>query len=176
MPIWIILIIAISLSMDAFSLSLAYGTLGLKEKDINELSIVVGIYHFIMPLFGMLVGTFILKLLPINPDWIVFIVLFFIGCQMVIESFKEQEKVKKMTKIEMLIFGLAVSIDSFSIGIGLKSMTNHYLLCALLFSFSSLFFTYLGLHLGKKVHQKIGKISTTIGGIVLILLGIIYLI
>ena len=95
---------------------------------------------------------------------------------MVIESFKEQEQVKKMTKIEMLIFGLAVSIDSFSVGIGLKSMTNHYLLCALLFSFSSLFFTSLGLHLGKKVHQKLGRISTTIGGIVLVLLGIIYLI
>ena len=175
MSILIILVIAISLSMDAFSLSLAYGTLNLKEKDIHALSFTVGIYHFIMPLFGIMVGTIILKFLPLNPKWIVFIVLFFIGCQMVIESFKKEEPVKVMTKIEMLLFGLAVSIDSFSVGIGLKSMTDQLLLCAFLFAISSFFFTYLGLILGKKVHQKIGKISTTIGGLILVILGIIYL-
>ena len=74
MSILIILVIAISLSMDAFSLSLAYGTLNLKEKDIHALSFTVGIYHFIMPLFGIMVGTIILKFLPLNPKWIVFIV------------------------------------------------------------------------------------------------------
>lgn len=175
MSIWIILMIAVSLSMDAFSLSLAYGTLNLAKKDMNILSFTVGLYHFVMPIFGILLGTVILKLLPIDPKWIVFVVLFFIGCQMVMESFKEQEPVKKMTKIEILLFGLAVSIDSFSVGIGLKTMTSHYVFCALLFSLSSFCFTFLGLHLGKRVHQKIGKISTTIGGIVLIALGVLYL-
>lgn len=162
--------------MDAFSLSLAYGTLNMKEKDQKTLALIVGIYHFLMPLLGMFVGTIILKILPMNPDWIVFIVLFFIGCQMIIESLKEQEQVKKMSKTEMILFGLAVSIDSFSVGIGIKSMTNHYFLCACLFSITSFLFTTLGLHCGKKVHQILGKISTMIGGIVLIILGIIYLI
>jgi len=36
MSIWIIFIIGISLSMDAFSLSLAYGTLDIKEKDMER--------------------------------------------------------------------------------------------------------------------------------------------
>lgn len=175
MSIWIIFMIAISLSMDAFSLSLAYGTLNLEDRDIKWISTVVGGYHFMMPLLGILVGTFVLKLLPMDPRWIVFVVLFFIGCQMLIESFKEQEPVKKMNQIEVLLFGLAVSIDSFSVGIGLKSMTYHYFLCAFLFACASFCFTFLGLHLGKKVHQRIGKVSTMIGGVMLILLGIIYL-
>lgn len=176
MSIGVILMIAISLSMDAFSLSLAYGTLNLTWKDIRSLSITVALYHFIMPMLGIFLGSFILKLLPMDSSYIVFVVLFFIGSQMIIESFKEQEPVKKMTKIEILLFGLAVSIDSLSVGIGLKSMTEHYLLSAFFFSFFSFLFTLLGLRLGKKVHQKIGKISTTIGGIVLIVLGFIYLI
>ena len=37
----IILTIAISLSMDAFSLALAYGTLNLKKKDIISIAIIV---------------------------------------------------------------------------------------------------------------------------------------
>ena len=48
MNIILIFIIAISLSMDAFSLALAYGTISLSKKEINILSIVVGIYHFFM--------------------------------------------------------------------------------------------------------------------------------
>ena len=40
------IIVGISLSMDAFSLSLAYGTVGLSKKQEIILSIVVGIYHF----------------------------------------------------------------------------------------------------------------------------------
>lgn len=176
MSIWIIFIIGISLSMDAFSLSLAYGTLDLKEKDMDILSVVVGFYHFIMPLLGVLIGAMILQWFPINPDIIVFVVLSFIGFQMIIESRKEQDDIKKLTILEMLCFGLAVSIDSFSVGVGLKMLTSHHLLCAILFSLTSFVFTFLGLHLGKKVHQKIGKISTIIGGLVLIILGIIYLI
>lgn len=176
MSIWIIFIIGVSLSMDAFSLSLAYGTLDIKEKDIDILSVIVGSYHFVMPLLGAFIGAIILKWFPINPDIIVFIVLSFIGLQMIIESKKEQEDIKKLTILEMLFFGLAVSIDSFSVGVGLKMLTSHYLLCAVLFSLTSFVFTFLGLHLGKKVHQKLGKISTIIGGSVLIILGLIYLI
>ena len=53
MSLLIVILVAISLSMDAFSLSLAYGTLDLERKNINLLSLIVGAYHFIMPLLGM---------------------------------------------------------------------------------------------------------------------------
>ena len=62
MEIFIIFVIAVSLSMDAFSLSLAYGTLGLSKKETIQLSSIVGIYHFFMPIIGMFLGKFILNL------------------------------------------------------------------------------------------------------------------
>ena len=77
--------------------------------------------------------------------------------------------------LQLLTFGLAVSIDSFSVGIGLKTISNNFLLCSISFSLSSFIFTYLGLILGKKINQLIGKVSTLLGGIVLILIGIVYL-
>lgn len=171
----IVLTIAVSLSMDAFSLSLAYGTLGLKIKDMLKLSSIVGVYHFIMPLLGLFVGKIFLKIFPLNPDMIVFIVLLFIGSQMIIESIKHEEIDKKTTFLELLFFGLAVSIDSFSVGIGLGSISKHYIVCAIIFSVSSFLFTYLGLILGKHISEIVGRISTIIGGIVLIFIGIFYL-
>ena len=175
MSFLIVLVIAVSLSMDAFSLSLAYGTLDLSKKNINKLSIIVGIYHFIMPLIGLFIGNAILKYFPINPNTIVTIVLIFIGFQMIIETFKNEENLRVMSFSELLLFGLAVSIDSFSVGIGLNAINNNYLLCSIIFSISSFSFTYLGLILGKKINKLIGKASTLIGGLILIVIGIIYI-
>jgi putative Mn2+ efflux pump MntP len=167
--------IAISLSMDAFSLSLAYGTLDIEEKDIIILSIIIGIFHFFMPLIGIFLGSRILHILPIQPNTVVFIVLSFIGIEMIIDTFKNKE-VKKMKKLESLLFGFGVSVDSFSVGLGLESITNNYLISSLLFSLSSFIFTYVGLMLGKKINKFVGILSTLIGGLVLIIIGIFYLI
>jgi putative Mn2+ efflux pump MntP len=175
MSIITIIIIAVSLSMDAFSLSLAYGTLNLEKKNIKQLSTIVGIYHFIMPLLGLTMGNIILKLIPIKPNIIVCIVLTFIGIEMIIDTFKKEEEIRIMNKKELLIFGLAVSLDSFSVGIGLKAITNNYITCVSIFSLSSFIFTYIGLIIGKKINKIIGKISTLIGGITLIIIGIIYI-
>lgn len=175
MEIFIIFVVAVSLSMDAFSLSLAYGTLGLSKKEIINLSTIVGVYHFIMPIIGMFLGSILLNITHIKPDIVVFIVLFFIGIQMIIESFKNEEKLVKLSKVELFLFGFAVSIDSLSVGIGLNNITNNCILSSFIFSFFSFSFTYLGLILGKKVSELIGKFATIIGGMFLIIISFVCL-
>lgn len=176
MEIILIFIIAISLSMDAFSLSLAYGTVSMTKKERTLLSTIVGVYHFFMPIFGMLIGNFLFSLMHVSGNIIVLIIFSFIGTNMIIESLKKEEKVKKMRIAEMILFGLAVSIDSFSVGIGLNNISNNFLLCSIIFSITSFLFTYIGLKLGNKINQLVGKISSLLGGIILILFGVIYLI
>ena len=55
----LVFLMAVSLSMDAFSLALVYGTLGMSKKYKIFLSIIVGMYHFVMPLLGMFLGEVI---------------------------------------------------------------------------------------------------------------------
>lgn len=173
--IFVIILIAVSLSMDAFSLSLAYGTLNLEKKNIYELSIIVGIYHFIMPLLGDFCGIKIVKLIPISSNILVFLVLSIIGIEMIIETFKKKNNVKIMKIGELLLFGLAVSVDSFSVGIGLSSITNNKFISSFIFSIVSMSFNYIGLLMGKKINNLIGSVSTFIGGFVLIVIGLFYL-
>ncbi|MBS7021206.1 MAG: manganese efflux pump [Firmicutes bacterium] len=175
MHIFLILVIAVSLSMDAFSLSLAYGTLNLERKNVIQLATIVGIYHFVMPLLGNSFGHLLLKFIPVRPELIVFLVLTIIGIQMIIESFKKETEVKQMNFFELLAFGLAVSMDSFSVGIGIQAISSHYIISSLLFSISSFIFTYLGLQLGKKLSTIFGKAATLLGGITLIAIGIVYM-
>ena len=171
----VIFIIAVSLSMDAFSLSLVYGTLNIKNKNMITLSIIVGLYHFFMPILGLFCGKFINKVLPVSSNLLLFFVLLVIGIEMIIESFKNNNEIRYMKLYELLVFGFAVSIDSFSIGIGLNLLSPNIFIPSFIFSITSLIFTYVGLILGKKINLFAGKISTIVGGIVLILIGILYL-
>lgn len=175
MQLFIILTIAVSLSMDAFSLSLAYGTLGIDKKEKLKLSSIVGIYHFFMPLLGFYFGHILLNFIPLNPDIIVFIVLSFVGIEMIIESLKKEEIVKKTRLVDLLFFGLAVSMDSFSVGVGLNAISHKKIICSIVFCLTSFIFTYIGLILGSKINQIVGRISTIIGGIALIIIGLLYL-
>lgn len=161
--------------MDAFSLSLLYGTEGIKKKDKITLSTIVGIYHFIMPLLGLTIGSLITSKIIFNPNILIGIILSLISLEMIISSFKNKED-KFLTSLSgHLLFGLSVSIDSLTTGIGLSAITNSYILSVTIFSITSFIFTFLGLNLGNILNQKYGKISTIIGGTILLTLGIIYI-
>ncbi len=168
------LIIGISLSMDAFSLALIYGTQSISKRNKIILSIIVGIYHFVMPLLGVFLGNIILKYLVINLSIVVSIIFLFIGIEMIISSIKEDSHDFVVSIFGFLIFGLSVSIDSFTTGIGLNVINNNYLEVSSIFCIVSGSFTYLGLILGNKLGSIFGKLSTIIGGVILIILGIIY--
>ena len=66
-----IILIAVSLSMDAFALSFSYGISKVNIKKIILTAIVVGTFHFIMPLLGNFVGIPLFKYTLIKPKIIV---------------------------------------------------------------------------------------------------------
>lgn len=173
MSLIIVILIALSLSMDAFSLSLAYGTLNIKEKDMRILAVIVGIFHFFMPLLGLSIGEIILNILPIKAELVVTIVLLIIGLQMIFSNEKE-ELLELMNLMSMIMFAFAVSIDSFSVGITLRTIYTHPIVSVTVFMIISSICTYIGLKLGKKVNQLIGSRATKLGGIMLIILAIFF--
>ena len=168
----IIILIGISLSMDAFSLSIIYGMIGLNKKQKILISIIVGIYHFIMPIIGFTIGNYIDSIAFINLDIIAAIILIYLGIDLIISELKQVPNLK-ITTSGFLLFGLSVSIDSLSVGIGTKSITDNYLLSPLVFSICSFIFTYTGLFLGNIIGKKVGEYSKIIGGIILLIIAIL---
>lgn len=175
MKVITIFLIAVSLSMDAFSLALIYGTQSISKKDKTLISLIVGIYHFVMPLIGLGIGLFITNKIIINTNILVGIILSLIAIEMIISSFKEKEEKFLLSIPGYLLFGLSVSIDSLTTGIGFPAITDYYILSALTFSITSLIFTFLGLNLGNILNKKYGKISTIIGGTILLVIGLLYI-
>ena len=169
------IIVGISLSMDAFSLALVYGTYGLNNKDKLLLSAIVGCFHFFMPLIGLKLGNLIFNYFVFNIDFIVFLIFTIIGISMIISSFNDEESRVMVSILGFILFGFSVSIDSFTTGIGLNSINNNYLQVSSIFALLSFTFTYIGLFMGGKLNNKFGSYSTFVGGIVLIFIGLYYL-
>ena len=170
----LVFLIAISLSMDAFSLALVYGTFGIDRKNKFILSIIVGMYHFVMPLLGMFIGELILSLFKFDTDILVSFILCFIGIQMLISSFKNEENIKGLSFGDFFLFGLAVSIDSFSLGITLPNLNAGTIISPLIFALVSFVFAFIGLSIGNKIEKLLGKIATTIGGVILTIIGLCF--
>ena len=169
------IIVGVSLSMDAFSLALAYGTYGLSNKEKILLSIIVGCFHFFMPLLGLYLGNLIFSYFVFNIRFVVAVIFAIIGISMIISSINDNEERIMVSLIGFLLFGMSVSIDSFTTGIGLNSINSNYLQVSSIFMILSGIFTYFGLNLGLVLNREFGKWSTFIGGIVLIFMGLYYL-
>ena len=84
------LTVGISLSMDAFSLSIIYGMQGISKKNEIILSIVVGMFHFFMPLIGLLFGNLIYNYFIFNFNIVIAVIFGIIGLSMLL-SIKEDK-------------------------------------------------------------------------------------
>lgn len=162
---------AVALSLDSFSLSIIYGTVIKEKKTIYLLSIIVGIFHFFMPLLGYyLSNLFIVKIIS-KINLLSFAVFLILGLEMLLSKDSDKSIISLSSLYSLIIFAFTVSIDSFSIGIALAN--NSILIPIILFSITSCIFTYIGLNIGEKLSQIKG--INKIGGILLIVLSIYYL-
>ncbi len=171
-----IVLIAIGLSMDTFSMSLSYGMFLNNKKEIIKISIVVGIFHFFMPYLGMLLGTNITRLLLINDFRLIGILLMIITIEIAISLIKKDEFEPLNSYKEILLYAFTVSLDSFTTGIGLNLFNQNIFLITMTFFIFSFLSTYVGLSLGNKIKEKYGLIAKFIGLLILLLLSLYYLI
>ncbi len=169
-----ILLIGISLSMDTFSLSLTLGTIS-ENKLIKILPLFVGIFHFFMPLLGNIIGITLINLLNLASNIILGTVLIVLGINLAIHYFKDETAEINLNIIGILIFAISVSIDSFSVGLGINDITNNYYIASIIFALCSAAFTYLGIIIGKYSSKLIGKYAIILGIFLLLILGIFHL-
>ena len=78
--------------------------------------------------------------------------------------------------INALILAFCVSIDSFSVGFGLKGITDNALLSSLIFGLISGVISYAGLVLGHQISHILKENATKFGALILFLLAIVKLV
>ncbi|UCZ55412.1 manganese efflux pump MntP family protein [Bacillus shivajii] len=164
---------AFALSMDAFSLSIGMGLLGLRYRHILMIGSVVGLFHVWMPLIGLVLG----KLLSQHIGIFAFILggslLILLGAQMILSTFQEEQgSMLRITSFGILLFAVSVSLDSFSAGLSLGMLGAKTFVTLVSFGVMSGLLTCIGLLIGKKAGGWLGGYSEWLGGCILISFGI----
>lgn len=171
-----ILIIGISLSMDTFSLSLSLGSFTKKNIYLKIFPLIVGMFHFFMPIIGSFIGIQIMAIFNLASNVILGIILIVLGINLAIHYFKDEQVSVSLNLISAFLLAFSVSIDSFSVGLGISNITSNIIHASIIFSLCSASFTLLGLIIGKYSNKLIGKYANIIGIALLLLLGIYHLV
>lgn len=175
MSLFLTILTAVGLSMDAFSLAIIYGTLNISKKIGTKMSITVSTFHFFMPIIGYILGKLLLAIVIINTNLLVGIIFIILSIEMIL-SIKKTEPIKLLSNLfSIIVFAFTVSLDSLSVGIAYSVLQNNIFISSLIFSLISGLFTYIGVNLGKTLVKKFGNKATLLGSIILLLLGLKYL-
>lgn len=181
-----LLLLAVGLSMDAFAVSICKG-LAMQKITFGK-SLVAGLwfggFQALMPFVGYILGVQFASYINAIAPWIAFVLLTFVGGNMIKESMSKEEKVETDTLRvkEMLILAVATSIDALAVGITFACVPVAILTMSGKFSNTILGCVIIGITTGilSMAGVKIGNVFGTkyknkaecAGGIILVLLGI----
>ena len=185
-----LLLIALSLSLDAFSVSIIDGLTinDLNKKRMLFICLTFGVFQALMPLIGHLVGLTFIQYIEDYDHWLSLVLLAFVGLKMVYDGVKEIiEKRKKNDSEEetsktysyklILIQGIATAIDALAIGLTLETSiapANVYL-GIFIIGVVTFLMCLVGIFLGSKISKLLKghiEIAEIIGGVILVLIGI----
>lgn len=190
-------LIAIGLSMDAFSVALCFG-LTMPKATIKK-SLTVGLYfglfQAVMPLAGYLLATQSADKITAFDHWIAFTLLCFIGGKMIVDSFKKegcsdrecpaatctdrecpggerpQKKEASLKPAEMLPLAFATSIDALAVGVSFAFLDVPIIPAILSIGVITLALSMLGVKIGNIFGIKFKSKAELAGGIILVLMG-----
>src|SRR5512133_1423854 len=123
MPFYEIFLIALSMAMDAFAVSLVAGSQRQVEgpRPVFRLSFHFGLFQFLMPVVGWLAGITVESLIRDVDHWLAFGLLAFVGVRMIYSAIhREQEQPSDPSRgWTLVMLSVAVSIDALAVGLSL---------------------------------------------------------
>ncbi|EXX87385.1 membrane protein [Paenibacillus darwinianus] len=173
-----VLVMAVALGMDAFSLGIGIGLKGIRKLDILKLSLIIALFHIWMPLMGMYTGQYMSMLLGGVAVKAGGALLVLLGGHMIYSSLRGDavQLLDHRTIWGALLFALSVSVDSFSVGVSLGMFATDIPFTVLTFGFFGGMMSILGLLLGRRVGQSLGEYGEACGGVILFAFGVLFLI
>jgi len=174
-----IVMMALALGMDAFSLSIGVGLAGIRRKEALQLCFWIGVFHVLLTLIGLVIGVWIEDRIGRFANGFGAVVLIGLGLHMLLVSWRSEPSSGNRTvrsTLAMLTFAAGVSVDAMSIGftLGLRSAA-YGVVSAVSFGLAGALLTGLGLIIGKRFTSVSGKVGEWIGAAILIALGLRFL-
>lgn len=173
-----ILLISVSVAMDAFAVSIGKGltVTRVRPVDVIKTALWFGGFQALFPLLGFFAANTFSKYVTAVDHWIIFALLAFIGGNMIREAFGEEEENSRETAWfdwrHMLPLAVACSIDAFAVGVSFAFMQVNIWFSVIVIGVVTGAFSAAGLYIGRVFGARWQKPAQIAGGAVLVLIGL----
>ena len=181
MSVFEIILMAVALAMDAFAVAICKG-LATDKVKIKHMVIVgawFGAFQALMPFIGCTIGAAFLVYIEAVDHWIAFILLGFIGGNMIKEALSKEEECEctdaSLSYKVMLTMAVATSIDALAAGVGMSVDLDGFtqiLFAVLSIGVITFALSALGVKIGNVFGSKYKFLAELSGGIVLVCMGL----
>ena len=175
MQFWELILIAVSLSMDAFAIAVCKG-LTLKRIKLRH-CVTVGLYFGIaqagMPLIGYLLASTVASRIADYSFYIAFVLLLVIGGNMIREAITGEEECTDCALTFKALFPMAIatSIDALAVGVSFALLDVKIAPAVSLIGITTFLLSAIGVRIGSFVGGKFQRIASIAGGVALIGMG-----
>ena len=160
--------------MDAFAVSICKGLSVGKVSGRHMLTagLWFGGFQALMPLIGYLLGSTFEQYVTSIDHWIAFILLAFIGINMIKESFEEEKQNDDFSWKTMLMLAIATAIDALAVGVTFSFESINIFMAISIIGLTTFIIASAGVYIGHVFGNKYEQKAQITGGIILILIGI----
>ena len=173
-----ILLIAVSLALDAFAVSVSSGIAipGFGWRQAAKMGLWFGAFQFGMPLAGWLLGSGVSRYIETVDHWVAFGLLALIGGRMAWDALRsgggEEEAPEDLSPRRLCLLAIATSIDALAVGVSMAFMTVSILFSAAVIGVVAFVLSVVGGLLGRKLGNLFQRWAQLAGGLVLIGIGV----
>ncbi|MEN6519759.1 MAG: manganese efflux pump [Armatimonadota bacterium] len=177
-----LLVVAVGLGADAFSVAICVGMAGATTKQKMRLASGFGAFQFIMPIIGLALGTVFGEIVGSCASYIGGSLLLVLGGVMAWKALSE-DGLKCPPMIHSIFFALVaasvgVSIDALAVGVAyaLSVKGISIIPASAVIGVVAFVMTVAGVEIGGQVGKVLHRRAPLVGGMILVLLGIIILV
>lgn len=175
MQAWELVLVAAALAMDATAVSIGKG-LSVQRATIRQaltVALYFGVFQGVMPLVGFVLADQFGNFVTAYDHWIAFVLLTFIGLQMVREALSDDESQDSRFDVRAMIpLAVATSIDAMAVGVSFAFLKVDILFSVLIIGIVTAVFSGCGLLLGARLGVRSKSQAEILGGVVLIVIGL----
>jgi len=175
LALWEIAMVAVALGCDAFAVGLGTGVRFCAPRQVFRLSFHFGLFQFLMPLTGWMLGKHLLTWAQRLGPWIAFSLLVFIGGKMAYQGLAAREQPAECMDptrgISLVMLSLATSIDALGVGFSLGVLAQGLFFAAVCIGVTAGAMTWLAMKLGNKLSERFAHRMEILGAGILILIA-----
>lgn len=177
MSLFELFVIAVGLSMDAFAVAvckgLSTGTVRFRHMMVTGLWF--GLFQALMPLIGYLLGVSFASAIQSVDHWIAFILLSFIGVNMIREALSRNEDNEEnalYSAAVMFPLAIATSIDALAVGVSFAFLNVEIIPAICFIGLCTFLLSAAGVKIGAIFGSRFKSKAEFAGGIILIAMGL----